>query len=257
MTPVEPQAPAYGTLSMMLRIGLGMLGVAVITVPYILACILLLPWRMLRVRLGNVAGAAVGRWVYFVTGLTHEVTGPATDDLAPALFIQNHAGSLDLFLAMQVCPWPCSGTMKREILRVPFIGLAYSLSGHLLLDRSDRKRSIRSMNAITELVRKHELSVWILPEGTRSPDGRLQTFKKGFGHIALGTRLPIVPIVVHDGHRYWQRGLKVRPGCLRVDVLPPIPTEDWTLETLLEHIKALEEVFAAALGEHQRPLKGY
>lgn len=240
---------------MLLRIGLGAAGLAVITIPYFLACVVLLPWRMLRVRLGNVAGAAVGRWVYLVAGLSHEVSGPATDDLAPALFVQNHTGSLDLFLAMQVCPRPCSGTLKREILRIPFIGLAYSLSGHLLLDRSDRERSIRSMDAIADLVRNHALSVWILPEGTRSPDGRLQTFKKGFGHIALATRLPIVPVVVHNGHRHWQRGLEVRPGCVHVDVLPAIPTDDWTPEGLPEHIEALEEVFTKALGEHQRPEK--
>lgn len=248
-----PRAFPYGTLSMLLRIGLGAAGVVVITIPYSLACVVLLPWRMLRVRLGNVAGAAVGRWVYFVAGLSHEVRGPATDLLAPALFVQNHTGSLDLFLAMQVCPRPCSGTVKREILRIPFIGLAYSLSGHLLLDRSDRERSIRSMDAIVDLVRNHELSVWILPEGTRSPDGRLQPFKKGFAHIALATRLPIVPVVVHNGHRHWRRGLEVRPGCIHVDVLPPIPTDDWTPERLPEHIKALEDVFADALGEHQRP----
>lgn len=253
MTPAEPEAPPHGNFSMLLRLGLGMAGIAMISVPYVLCCVVLLPWRMLRIRLGNVAGAAAGRWVYFVAGLTHEVSGLAPDDLAPAMFVQNHAGSLDLFLAMQVCPRPCSGTMKREILHVPFIGLAYSLSGHLLLDRSNRERSIRSMDAITELVRKHALSVWILPEGTRSPDGRLQSFKKGFGHIALGTRLPIVPVVVHDGHRHWPRGLKVRPGCVHIEVLPPIATDDWTLETLPEHIKSLEGVFADALGEHQRP----
>ena len=252
MTPAEPPRP-FGTLSTLLRLGLGIVGVAVITVPYFLACVILLPWRMLRVRLGNVAGAAVGRWVYFVTGISHEVSGPATDDYAPALFVQNHTGSLDLFLAMQICPRPCSGTLKREILRIPFIGLAYSLSGHLLVDRSDRERSIRSMDEIAELARNYSLSVWILPEGTRSPDGRLQAFKKGFGHMALGTRLPIVPVVVHDGHRHWQRGLRVRPGRIRVDILPPIPTDDWTPESLPEHIAALEAVFAESLGEHQRP----
>jgi 1-acyl-sn-glycerol-3-phosphate acyltransferase len=232
-----------------------MAGLAVITIPYFLACVVLLPWRIVRVRLGNLAGSLVGRWVCFVVGLSYEVSGPPVEHVAPALFVQNHTGSLDLFLAMQICPWPCSGTLKREILRIPFIGLAYSLSGHLLIDRGDRERSIRSMDAISKLVLAHGISVWILPEGTRSSDGRLQTFKKGFGHIALATGLPIVPVVVHDGHRFWGRGLKIRPGRVRVEILPPIPTADWTPDTLAEHIATLEGVFAGVLAEHQRPIQ--
>jgi 1-acyl-sn-glycerol-3-phosphate acyltransferase len=172
------------------------------------------------------------------------------------MFIQNHTGTLDLFLAMQLCPAPGSGTLKKEFLRIPFIGLGYRLSGHLLIDRQDRDRSISAMNAISELVRSEGISIWILPEGTRSRDGRLQPFKKGFAHLALQTRLPIVPVVVHDGHRFWPRGLTVRPGCVRVEVLPPIPTGEWTLEKLPEHISALEQVFATALAEHQKPLPG-
>ena len=249
-----PLAAEHGTVSTLLRLALGLAGLAVITIPYFLACVVLLPWRILRVRLGNLAGSLVGRWVCFVVGLSYEVSGPPVEQVAPALFVQNHTGSLDLFLAMQICPWPCSGTLKREILRIPFIGLAYSLSGHLLIDRGDRERSIRSMDAIAELVRAHGISVWILPEGTRSSDGRLQPFKKGFGHIALATGLPIVPVVVHDGHRFWTRGLKVRPGRVRVEILQPIPTADWTVDSLPERIASLEGVFAEALAEHQRPI---
>jgi 1-acyl-sn-glycerol-3-phosphate acyltransferase len=249
-----PLAAPHGPVSTALRLVLGIAGLAVITIPYFLTCVVLLPWRILRVRLGNLAGSLVGRWVCLVVGLSYELSGPPVKDLAPALFVQNHSGSLDLFLAMQICPWPCSGTLKREILRIPFIGLAYSLSGHLLIDRSDRERSIRSMDAIAELVRLHAISVWILPEGTRTRDGRLQPFKKGFGHIAMATGLPIVPVVVHDGHRFWSRGLRVRPGCVRVEVLPPIPTADWTPESLPQHIAELEGAFAEALAEHQKPI---
>jgi CubicO group peptidase (beta-lactamase class C family) len=35
------------------------------------------------------------------------------------------------------------------------------------------------------------MSVWLWPEGTRSKDGRLRPFKKGFAHLALATGLPV------------------------------------------------------------------
>lgn len=251
--PTAPETAPHGPVSVVLRLLFGMAGLAVLMVSYFLACLLLLPWRIHRLRLGNAVGAAAGRWIDTVAGLSHEVSGPAPESLAPAIFIQNHSGTLDLFLAMQLCPAPGSGTLKKEFLRIPFIGLGYRLSGHLLIDRSDRERSINAMNAIGELVRSNGISIWILPEGTRSRDGRLQPFKKGFAHLALQTRLPVVPVVVHDGNKFWPRGLTVRPGCVQVEVLPPVPTDDWTLDNLPEQISALEDIYSAALADHQKP----
>jgi len=235
-----------------------MAGMAVLTIPYFFACLALLPWRLKRIRLGNFVGAAVGRWVCFVIGISFEVSGPSPDSLAPALFVQNHSGNLDLFIAMQLCPAPGIGTLKREVLLIPFIGLGYVLSGHLLLDRGRRQNAIKSMDAITALVQSDKLSVWILPEGTRSPDGVLKPFKKGFAHLALATRLPIVPVVMHDAHRFWPGGLTVRPGRLCVEILQPIPTDDWTPDGLSGHIAEVEGAFLKALAPHQRPggLKG-
>ena len=138
-----PDSASHATASALVRLVLAMAGLAVLMISYFLACIVLLPWRILRIRLGNAVGAASGRWVYAVVGLSYQVFGPPPETLAPALFVQNHTGTLDLFLAMMLCPAPGSGTLKKEFLRIPFIGLGYSLSGHLLIDREDRDHAIR------------------------------------------------------------------------------------------------------------------
>lgn len=249
----EPGGPVHGPISSALRFAIAMPGVILLATAYFLACIPLLPWRHRRIRLGNRAGAALGRWVLAIAGISHEIVGTPPEASAPAIFVQNHSGTLDLFLAMQLCPAPGSGAMKKELLRIPFLGLGYLLSGHLLVDRGNRERAIAAMEQTGELVRKHGISIWILPEGHRSRDGRLQPFKKGFAHLALDTRLPIVPVVVHDGHRFWQRGLKVRPGRVKVEMLAPIPTVAWKREELDERIAQIHALFERALAPHQRP----
>ena len=93
------------------------------------------------------------------------------------------------------------------------------------------------------------------PEGTRSENGRLQPMKKGFVHLALATRLPIVPIVFHGAHRRWAgKTWRVFPGRLRIEVLPPIDTTDWSAEHVDEHAQQLWQVYQDALDPDQRTL---
>jgi 1-acyl-sn-glycerol-3-phosphate acyltransferase len=40
------------------------------------------------------------------------------------------------------------------------------------------------------------ISLILYPEGTRSGDGRLLPFKKGVFHIALRSRLPLIPVAI-------------------------------------------------------------
>ncbi|KAK9938499.1 hypothetical protein M0R45_015232 [Rubus argutus] len=112
----------------------------------------------------------------------------------------------------------------------------------------------RAIFITREVVRK-KLSLIIFPEGTRSADGRLLPFKKGFVHPALQTGLPIVPIVLIGTHRAWRKGsLCVRPTPLTVKYLSPIRTDDWRADKIDEYIKMIHDLYVQHLPESQRPL---
>ncbi len=256
--PLSPQstelAPAFSSGSAFVRACAAMAGISVVLLPTILLCLPLLPWRRNRVQLGNIAGGLVSRWVMWCFNMHYELVGPHPGEFAPALFVQNHTGTIDFWLALQLSPTPSSGTAKRSLIWVPFVGVAYWLSGHLMLDRGNSASAIAAMKSMTEFVHSSGISIWILPEGTRSESGRLLPFKKGFVHIALGTQLPIVPVVVHDGHLLWGKGWPIRPGTVRIEVQPAISTEHWSRETMHEHVAELEAVFRERLGPHQQPV---
>jgi 1-acyl-sn-glycerol-3-phosphate acyltransferase len=140
------------------------------------------------------------------------------------------------------------GVAKHEIVRVPFFGWAWWLSGHLLLKRQNRKSAIAAMNSITDDVKRLNMSVWLLPEGTRSRTGDLLAFKKGFVHLALNTGLPVVPVVVHGAGRHWPADRqRLTAGELHIEALEPVATTSWSKERLDEHLDEIREQFQGAL----------
>jgi 1-acyl-sn-glycerol-3-phosphate acyltransferase len=144
---------------------------------------------------------------------------------------------------------------KKEIARVPFMGQVYLLSGHLLLDRSSKEKSVAAMRGVAAFMKAHGLGAWIWPEGTRSPDGRLKPFKSGFVHLALATGLPVVPIAILDAPARWPaRTLDFNPGTLRVEVLEPIDTSQWEKATVADHAETVRLAIAARLPDHQKPI---
>ena len=92
------------------------------------------------------------------------------------------------------------------------------------------------------------MSIWIWPEGTRSLDGKLIPFKKGFVHLALATGLPIVPVVLHGAHKVWPaKTMEFYPGEVRVEVLDSIKTDNWSKENLDKHVEEVRGIMAKAL----------
>lgn len=225
--------------------------------PYCLAMLFLLPWRSTRIRMGNLYSQIIGPILIFVTGAKLKITGKEhLNPKRPAIYLNNHSSGLDPLIAMSICPVGGCGIAKKQLAYIPFFGQIYWLSGHLLIDRSNRESAIASIKEVTQIVHKNLLSLWIWPEGTRARDGRLTPFKKGFVHLALDTKLPIVPIISHQAHTRWPtRSIEMFPGDLYIEVLPPIDTTHWTQENLNEHLAELQDLYNQKLAPEQRLLK--
>jgi len=232
-----------------LRFCIGGALLAVGSVLTLALAILLLPWRTARIRLCNLYGHTVGRGIVYLAGATPRVQNrERLDGSMPAIYVANHTSTLDAFLCIWLCPYGGCGVFKKEIVRIPFFGWLAALSGHLLLDRAHHGRAVLALRQTAELVRRHRLGIWIMPEGTRSKDGQLQPFKKGFVHLAIATGLPVVPVVLRGAQRNWRRGtFTFVPTIVDVEVLEPVSTVGWREETAGDHAEAVRALFAGAL----------
>src|ERR1700730_14980193 len=63
----------------------------------------------------------------------------------------------------------------------------------------------------------------LFPEGSRSPDGRIQEFKAGVGHLANETGTPVVPLHIRGAYQVMPKGQKLPlPGPVRVRIGKPM-----------------------------------
>ena len=238
-----------GLLSFLIRFSIGFVWLGFWSLTCMCLMILALPFRTLRVRIGNFCGKMIGPVVSWLIGA--KIINPDSEKLnssKPAIFVSNHASALDVFIGMALCPYGGCGVGKKEILKIPFFGLAYWLAGHLLIDRGNSSKAIASMKKLSDFVKSKNLSIWLWPEGTRSLDGKLISFKKGFVHLALATGLPVVPVMVHGAHNVWPaKTMQFYPGEVKIEVLDPIKTDDWNRETVDKHVEEVKDLMASSV----------
>jgi 1-acyl-sn-glycerol-3-phosphate acyltransferase len=244
--------PLHTTL-LRLAAGLFCTGVLVLTMVPIL--LVLLPFRVARIRVTNAFGTLIGRSVMWCSGCRVTVTGTEhLDPKRPAIYACNHTSILDAFTTIWLTPAGTVGVAKKEVLYYPFYGQAWWLAGHVFVDRARTDRAKAALRRTATFIVRHGLHLCILPEGTRSESGRLLPFKKGIAHLALATKLPIVPMVTTGLQGAWKRGtLSLGGGDVRITFLPPISTEHWTEEHLDEHMEELRAPFLATLPPSQLP----
>lgn len=122
------------------------------------------------------------------------------------LLVSNHESYLD-FLIVPVSGCRLPRYMAGEVFfDMPVIGWAFRKMGFIPVDRS----KVANTSAVTSALKfmKRGGVVGIFPEGTRSPDGKLQQALEGVGFLAHMSEVPVVPIAVIGTHEAWGKGEK-------------------------------------------------
>ena len=123
-------------------------------------------------------------------------------------------------------------------------------SGVVLIDRKDTEKAIETMKTLVDTMRIEGKSVCMSPEGTRSVTPKLAAFKKGAFHLAMQAGVPVVPIVIRNSSDIMPKGDMIyRPATVRVEVLPPVETNSWSVDTIDEHVNSVRDMFLRALDQ--------
>jgi 1-acyl-sn-glycerol-3-phosphate acyltransferase len=139
------------------------------------------------------------------------------------LVMSNHQSHYDVPVLFYVLGGTLRMVAKIELFTFPFFGRAMLEAGFIAIDRKSRDKAMESLREAKERM-NNGVNVWIAPEGTRSPDGRLLPFKKGGFHLALDVGVPVLPVTVQGTRQALPRGAsRSRRGAhVRVTIHPAI-----------------------------------
>lgn len=171
----------------------------------------------------------------------------------PQVVVANHTSWFDVFAVAAHFPGVYHFVAKQELARIPIFGAAWIACGHIAIDRTDLSSAVASLERAAEKVRTDDATIVMFPEGTRSPTGELQRFKKGAFMLALKADVPVVPMGILGSRDVMPKGQwLVRPGRIRIRIGRPIAVDEYTVRRRDDLVRTAHDAVAGLLtGEGQ------
>ena len=149
----------------------------------------------------------------------------------------NHQSVYDILLIYGWLELDLKWVMKKELRKVPGIGLGCEKAGHIFVDRNKPKQAAQAIkDALTRLGKG--VGILFFAEGTRSRDGHLLPFKKGAFRLSVEQKLPILPVTLVGTRDVLPSGtLSLFPGTIRMVIHPAIDPSGKDADELLEQTR--------------------
>ncbi len=141
---------------------------------------------------------------------------------SPQILASNHQGYFDIFTLFAHIPIRFGWLTKKELFQIPIFGYAMKRFGNIRIDRSNREKALKSLKVAAQEIKEGN-SIMMFPEGTRSPDGKIQPFKKGCYYLAEASGVAVVPISISGSFEIMpKKHFLVTPGTIHLVIGRPL-----------------------------------
>jgi 1-acyl-sn-glycerol-3-phosphate acyltransferase len=140
------------------------------------------------------------------------------------VFVSNHRSYLDTATLFVFTGRRIGLLAKKELLKVPILGVGMGFVNVMAIDRSNRERAIRTADAAAKRIQSG-VSFAVFVEGTRARPGELLPFKKGAFYMAKQANVPVVPVAIKNSDVLMGKGTgEARSGTIEMVIMPPVTT---------------------------------
>jgi len=140
------------------------------------------------------------------------------------LVVSNHQSHLDPPLIGAGIPRTMHYLARKSLFRFPRFAQLIRSYGAIALDLNNPLSGLKEALACLQSGE----AVLIFPEGTRSPDGELHPFHKGFRMLAVRSQARILPTAIEGAFAAWPKWKKLpRPGRVAVRYGMPLTADEY------------------------------
>ncbi len=124
-------------------------------------------------------------------------------ETGPAILAMNHQSYLDPPLAGGASKRPIYYLARKTLLDIPLLGPILPKLNVIPVDQDNADRN--ALKALLRILKRGEGAL-VFPEGSRTPDGKLQPALPGLGFLIAKTLAPVVPMRIFGAHEALPRG---------------------------------------------------
>ncbi|MBM4165361.1 MAG: 1-acyl-sn-glycerol-3-phosphate acyltransferase [Ignavibacteria bacterium] len=189
-----------------------------------------------------------GKQLVKIAGIQLEIVGRENIDFSvPHIYISNHASMFDIPCVLAGIPDNIGFVYKQELHWIPFFGLGLRYGKiHTPIHRTKGMSAMESLDVAAQRI-KNGGSILLFAEGTRTKDGKLQSFKRGPFYLAVRSGVPVIPLTINGTFKILpKKSFRIQSGNVTLILGKPISipqTQDKDAEKkLMEEVhKAIEE----------------
>lgn len=180
--------------------------------------------------------------ILWISGIKLNVTGLENLDRNKTyVFVSNHTSQYDIVVLQKTIPNRMAMIFKKELAKIPFFGWQLMMSPHVMVDRENYEKAMKSIEEAKEKMQKQNISIVVFAEGTRSKTGEIQPFKRGAFRLATQVGYPIIPTTISGSNKIMPKGTyKLRRGTIKVHFDEPILADE--IKTRQEEIDLMNRV---------------
>ena len=167
-----------------------------------------------------------GESIFKLLGQPYEIEGLENIDKDKRyLLISNHSSMYDVSLCTLLFnQQPISWILKESLLKIPVANIMFLLGIGIPISRANargsQKKIMDRIKVLRESINPH---IIMYPEGTRSKDGEIHDFKRGFIKVMKEYEMDVLPVTLSGVYTFFSAKQKLTnpSAVLKVTIHPP------------------------------------
>lgn len=153
--------------------------------------------------LRNVMHGTIRFWanaVFWITGKKLHFSGRENiEQNKNYILVANHSSLFDIMAIMSVFPG-ISWFGRERLLKIPLFGCVLKMIDYVPMKTADIKNTRHMINQLID--KADGFTIAIFPEGTRTIDGNLGRFRKGFIHLLRAGNMDVLPVTLNGFYNF-------------------------------------------------------